>query len=214
MLQLGEELQDLDIIALSMVHQGDLMRRRGRFTLAIQCLEAAEKYANTGNLYTQGILWQHLARAHAEYGHKTPFLLNIDKAQEAATQIQPDLDTTVNQFNLIDVIQERAEGHTLLWEPQVAMDLYKESERLKPFRPLRDQGVFIILKAQAHTYAEDIDQGIDYAIKGLELARSYSSRRHMTRIQRMYDKVAVTPMRQHNRIKDLKEALRHHLGAF
>ena len=206
--QLGEELKDPDIIALSMIHQGDLLRRRGRYELAVRCLKAAIPYADAASLPTRGLLWQTLARTYAEYGYKSLFLEAIDNAQEIATNLQPGLDATSNQFNLIDVMQERGQGHTLLWEPEKAIEIYKESERLKPFRPVRDLGVFTILKAQAYAYAGAIDEGVKYALKGLELARGYESKRHVSRIQRMYDRLSVTPLGKDTHLQNLYEALR------
>ena len=153
-------------------------------------------------------MWQILARTYAEYGHKSSFLEAIDYAQEAASLLQPTLDTTSNQFNLIDVLQERGQGHTLLWEPEKAIEMYQESERLKPFRPVRDLGVLTILKAQAHAYAGAVDEGVTFALKGLDLAKSYESKRHITRVQRMCDRLRVTPLGKHPGLRDLEAALR------
>ncbi len=205
--ELGEEINDPDIIVLSMIHQGDLLRRRGRYELAIRCLQATIPFTNASTVATQGLLWQIMARTYAEYGHKSSFLEAIDKAEEAATNLQSTLDATSNQFNLIDVMQEQGQGHTLLWEPEKAIEIYKQSERLKPFRPLRDIGVLTILKAQSHAYAGNIDQGVKFALEGLELAKGYDSKRHISRIQRMYDRLSVTPLGKHPGLRDLKEAL-------
>ncbi len=207
---LGEELNDPDIIALAMIHQGDLLRRRGRYDLAIRCLLAAEKYANAGDISIQGLRWQTIARAYAEYGHKEPFLAAIDQAQDAASRISPKLDSTVLQFNMIDVLQEKAQGHVLLWEPQKAFPIYDESKRLKPFRPMRDLGVFMILKAQAYAYAGEIDEGVKFALKGLNLARGYRSQRHISRVQRMYDRLSVTTYRAAPKLRELYIALNDH----
>jgi hypothetical protein len=73
---------------------------------------------------------------------------------------------------------------------------------------MRDLGVLIIMKAQAHAYAGDVDQGVAYALQGLRLARGYASKRHISRVQRMYDRLAVTPLSSAPRLQDLKEALR------
>jgi len=208
MSQLGEEINNPDIIALALLHQGDLLRRRGRYELAIRCLKAALPFADAASLSTRGLLWQTLARTYAEYGHKAPFLEAIDNAQEAASILQPSLDATSNQFNLIDVIQERGQGHTLLWEPEKAIEIYQESERLKPFRPMRDLGVLTILKAQAYSYSGEVDEGVKFALKGLDLARGYESKRHISRIQRMYDRLSVTTLGKHRSMQDLREALK------
>jgi transcriptional regulator with XRE-family HTH domain len=206
--ELGEEMNDADIIALSIIRQGDMLRRRGRYELAIRCLETAKPFTSAGNVSTGGLLWQTIARTYAEYNHKDAFLRAIDKAQEAANLIRPELDTTSNQFTMIGVLQERGQGYTLLGEPQKALEMYRESERLQPFRPMRDQGILIIQKAQAHAYAGDIDKGVQFALQGLKLASEYHSKRHVSRIQRMCDRLEVTPFGKHKRLQELREALR------
>jgi len=208
MRELGEELTNPDIIALSMIRQGDLLRRRGRYELAVRCLEAAKPFADAGNITTNGLRLQTLARTYAEFQQRSLFLNAIEKAQEAADHIQPELDTTNNQFTLIGVLQEKGQGHTLLGEPQRALDIYRESERIQPFRPIRDLGVLTILKAQAHAYNGNMDKGVNLALRGLTLANEYHSRRHISRIQRMYDRLRVTPLGKHPRLEDLQEALR------
>src|SRR6266567_1455013 len=208
MRELGEELNDPDIIALSIIRQGDLLRRRGRYEHAIRCLEAAKPFAEAGNVSTQGLLWQTLARTYAEYQNKDAFLRAIDTAEEAAHHMQPELDRTNNQFTLIGVLQERGQGHTLLGEPQRALEIYRQSEHIQPFRPMRDQGILIIQKAQAHAYAGNIEKGVQYSLRGLKLASEYHSKRHISRIQRMCDRLAVTPFGRHKQLQELREALR------
>src|SRR5260221_12818729 len=100
---------------------------------------------------------------------KMASLRAIDHAQEIALQTQSTLDAKYNQFNLIEVLQERAQGYTMLWQPQKALDIYKETDQLKPFRPLRDLGSYTIIKAQAHAFSGDIDEGFKLAIKGWTL---------------------------------------------
>lgn len=208
MLELGEELHNPNVIGLAMMHQGDILRCRGRFEHAIKCLEAADKYAVVGSKSTNGLRWQQLARSYAEYGHKSAFELAINEAEQVARNLDAnDLDATSNQFNLIDVLQERAQGYTLLGEPQKALEIYQESERLKPFRPMRELGVFIILQAQAHAYAGDVEAGVSFALQGLRLARGYNSKRHVSRVQRMYDRLSVTPVSKDRRLQDLRQAL-------
>ena len=65
----------------------------------------------------------------------------------------------------------------------------------------------MIIKAQAHAYSGDIETGIDLARHGIELAKGYGSRRHISRVQNMYDRLRVTPLGKHSRMKDLKEIL-------
>ena len=72
---------------------------------------------------------------------------------------------------------------------------------------LRDVGNFTILKAQAHAYAGNVDVGVDLAIEGLRFARRYGSARHVSRVQRMYDRLSSTPIGTSAHMRDLADAL-------
>ncbi|HZS75961.1 MAG TPA: helix-turn-helix transcriptional regulator [Ktedonobacteraceae bacterium] len=207
MLQQGEELKDPNLIALGMLHQGDLLRKRGHYELSIRRLEAAKHFAEASESFVNGMRWKILARTYSEYGLETPFLRAIDNAQEIAIQTPPSLDTKYNQFNLVEVLQERAQGHSLLWQHQKALEIYKETDLLRPFRPLRELGSYTIIKAQAHAYSGNLEEGIKLALKGLELAKQYQSRRHEARVQKMYDRLRASPLGKHPLLRDLEEAL-------
>jgi len=97
----------------------------------------------------------------------------------------------------------------MLWQPQKALDIYKETDQLKPFRPLRDLGSYTIIKAQAYAFSGDIDEGVKLALKGLDIARGYGSKRPIARVQKMYDRLSTTPMSQHDLLRDLRDALMH-----
>lgn len=207
MLQLGEDLKDPNIIALAMIHQGDIFRKRGRYELAIRRLDSAQPYADASAPHISGTRWKILARVYFEYGLESAFLEAIDHAQDIALQTQSTLDTKYTQFNLVEVLQERAQGYTVLWQPQKALDIYKETDKLRPFRPMRELGSYTIIKAQAHAYSGDMEKGIKLAVKGLELARGYHSIRHEARLQKMYDRLRVSPLGKHPLLRDLQEAL-------
>ncbi len=208
MLDLGEEVADNDIIALAMTRQADLLRKKGKYEAAFRRLQAAELYASQASQYVQGFRWQILARTFCIYGNAEGFQKAIDHAQELVVSTSTTLDTLSNRFDLVQVLQERAQGHTLLWQPEKALDIYQQTDALKPFRSLRAQGSYSIIKAQAFAYAGDLDKGVMHAIKGIGLARAYYSKRHISRIQGMYDRLSVTPMGKSPRLRELREVLR------
>jgi transcriptional regulator with XRE-family HTH domain len=207
MYDLGEELKDPDIICLAQIHRADVLRKRGRYETAVNMLKALRPVATTASGFVQGIRWQILARLHYSYGYSDPFLAAIEQAEGIARDLKETIDTQYNQFNLVEVLQERAQGFTMLWKPEEALAIYPQTDKMKPFRPVREMGSYAIIKAQAHAFSGDMDTGIDLAIQGIELAKSYGSRRHISRVEIMYDRLLVTPLRQHQRMNDLKEAL-------
>jgi tetratricopeptide (TPR) repeat protein len=207
MVALGEELRDPDIQVLAKIYLADILRKRGRYQTAVALLEGMQPLAATASPVVQGVRWRILARAHSSYAEPAKFLQTIDAAQEIAITLQETVDTQVHEFNLREVLQERAQGYTMLWQPEKALAIYQETDALRPFRPIRDLGSYTIVKAQAYSYAGDIDEGIHLALKGIELARVYGSKRHVSRVQGMYDRLSVTSLGNHPRLRDLKEAL-------
>jgi hypothetical protein len=206
--RLGEVAGDSDLRALAAVHQGDLLRRRGEYELAVQRLEAAVPAASGVGGVVEGMRQQTLARAHAEYGRKDAFLQAIDAAEAQAAGLGAETADWGNEFSITNVRHERAHGHTLLWEPEVALGIYLATESgLHPIS-LRDIGNFTILKAQAHSYAGNVDVGVNLAIEGLGFARRYGSARHVSRVQRMHDRLSDTPIGLSARMRDLADALR------
>lgn len=138
-----------------------------------------------------------------------PRTISWDSFSCMVSQLEPSpLEKSWERCFLNAFTKGKGQGHTLLGEPQKALDIYRESERIQPFRPIRDLGVLTILKAQAHAYNGNIDKGVNLALRGLTLANEYHSRRHISRIQRMYDRLRVTPLGRHARLRDLEEVLR------
>jgi transcriptional regulator with XRE-family HTH domain len=208
MIDLGEELKDPDIITLGMTLQASLLRKRGRFEHARQCFNAAKPYADIASAGVQGVRHNLMARLYYDSGNEEGFTRAIQSALEIAEGMKDSIAGLANDFSLDEVLQEQASGYTELWKPEKAIQIYKETDRLKPFRPLRDQGAYIINKAQAYLQMEDLDQGIKLSLKGIKLASEYQSKRHIGWIEKSYNRLRVLPVGSDRRLKTLGEALR------
>jgi tetratricopeptide (TPR) repeat protein len=208
MRDLGRELNDPDIIALAMIHQGDVARRRGHYDDAVGYLEAAEPFASNGHLQTRGLRWQTLARSHYDFGNKRGFSRSIDSALAIGAQLPSHEDVGNNNFTYQDVCFEQALGLALFGEAHKAIEIYEHPEHRMGVRPLCDRGSFTILRAQAYAHAGEIEEGVRLAIEGIALARSYDSPRHISRVQRMYDRLDAAPVCDRAALRDLREALR------
>lgn len=208
MIDLGQELNDADLITTGMVHQGDVLRKRGRYEAGIQCFEAAEPYAKVASQGVQGRRLMIMGRAYASRGEEKKFLQASNQSLEIAEGVMDTLDNLANQFSLVDAYQEQAQGYTVLWKPERALAIYKETDRLRPSRLLRDKGSYSIVKAQAYCYAGDLTRGLKYALNGLHLASQYQSKRHVARLEAMYNRLRVTKMGDDRRVREIGEVLR------
>jgi transcriptional regulator with XRE-family HTH domain len=207
MIDLGHELNDADIITTGMVHQGDVLRKRGRYDAGIRCFEAASPYAEVATLGVQGRRLMIMGRAYAAQGNEEQFLHTANRSLEIAEGVKDTLDNLANQFSLVDALQEKAQGFTTLWKPGEALEIYKQTDQLRSFRHLRDRGSYAIVKAQAYSYAGDLDKGLEYAVRGLGLAAQYQSKRHVARLEIMYNRLRVTPIGKNKRLDTLRDAL-------
>lgn len=207
MIDLGQELHDADIITLGMTLQGSVFRKRGRFEHARRCFQATQPYTDIASTGVQGVRYNLMARLSYDSGDEQGFLRTITSALELAAHMKESIAGLANDFSLDDVLQEQASGYTELWQPEKAIEIYKETDRLRPFRPLRDQGASIILKAQAHLQLEDLDQGITFSLHGLQLATQYQSRRHIGWIEKSYNRLRVLPIGKDKKLDTLRDAI-------
>lgn len=208
MIDLGHELNDADIITTGMVHQGDVLRKRGRYDTGLRCFEAAEPFASAASPGVRGRRLMIMARAYASHQDEDQFLRAADSSLEIAEGVKDTLDNLANQFSLCDAYQEKAQGYTILWKPEKALEIYPVTDRLRPSRLLRDLGSYSIVKAQAYAYAGDLDKGLEYSVRGLELASQYKSKRHVARLEAMYNRMRLIPQGTDKRVKEIGEALR------
>ncbi|HEU5383052.1 MAG TPA: helix-turn-helix domain-containing protein [Ktedonobacteraceae bacterium] len=208
MITFGLELNDADIVTNGMVHQADVLRKRGRFEASLRCFEAAKPYAEVASPSVKGRRLMIMGRAYASYGDGLNFLRVADESIEIAESIKETLDSLADEFSYCDALQEKAQGHTVLWQPEKALEIYKETDRLRPFRQLRDRSSYAIVKAQAYAYMGDLHKGTEYAIKGLKMATKVKSKRYIDRLEIMHNRLRVTKMGSDRHVKELGEALR------
>ncbi|HLZ61443.1 MAG TPA: helix-turn-helix transcriptional regulator [Ktedonosporobacter sp.] len=208
MVDLGQELNDADMIAVGMVHQGSLLRKRGRYETAFRCFEAARPFSEIASPSIQGLRYLFMARGYYDSGDEQQFLRTINSALDIAAHTKDTMSSLANQFSLDDVLCEQASGFSELWKPEKALEIYKETDRTRPFRPLREQGSYIINKAQAYLHLGDVEQGIQHALKGIELASEYRSKRQILWLDKTYNRLRVTPLGKDKRLYPLRDALR------
>jgi tetratricopeptide (TPR) repeat protein len=204
---LGQELNDPDIITMAMVYQGSLLRKRGRFETAIRCFEAAKPYADAATEATQGIYHINLSTVYADSGQEIPFLDSVDSALDIATEMKDSITGLANDFSLDDVLWAKAGGFSELWKPDEALRVYEETDRLRPFRPLRELGAYTIDKGEAYLRLGDLDEGLNLSLRGIQLATEYQSKRQLGWVEKTYNRLHVLPIGKEKRLDTLHEAL-------
>ena len=208
MIGLGEDLHDPDIIALGMIYQGSLFRERRHLETALQCFEAAKPFAQDALEAVRGLYYVNLSTVHANTGQETLFLQAIDAALEIAQKRKKSLVGLANDFSLEEVLWAQACGFSELWKPEKALTLFEEVNKLRPFRPFRKEGAYIINKGEAYLRMGDLDQGIPLTLEGMKFACEYHSQRHIGWIEKIYHHLRLLPVGKNKQLNILGEALR------
>ena len=188
--EIGVELGDADMSAVAQVQLGDIARRQRRYGRALRVLEAAERHAAITSVGARVRRLQAMARAYVEIGDRTRFEHAIGRADGLAHTI-PAEHQRVPEHSAQGLRLERGQGLTLLGRPQAALANYDEVSP-STFVGERQHGSFVIIHAQALAHAGHLDEGVRVAVDGLDMARSYQSARHVSRVQRMYDRLVRT----------------------
>lgn len=207
MIDLGAELNDSDIICVGMIQQGSLLRKRGRYDQAVRCFEAAKSYADVCAPNIQGMRYNQMARLYSDFGDEQNFLRVINPALDIAAHLEDSIDSLANEFSLDTVLIEQASGYSELKKPEESLRIYKETEKLRPFRPLREQGSYTITKAQALLNMGDLDQGIALGLKGIQMASKYQSKRQILWLDKTYNQLRLLPIGRDKRLNTLRDAL-------
>ncbi|MBV9021623.1 MAG: helix-turn-helix domain-containing protein [Ktedonobacteraceae bacterium] len=207
MVDLGQELNDSDIITMAMVYQGSLLRKRGRFETALRCFDAAKPYVNVSADAIRGIYQVNLSTVYADSGQEKLFLHAIDAALEIAKEMKDSITGLANDFSLDAVLWAQAGGFSELWKPQEALKVYEQTDKLRPFRPLRELGAYTIDKGEAYLRLGNLDQGIELSLKGIQLASEYQSKRHLGWVEKTYNRLRVLPIGKGKRLDTLRDAL-------
>jgi transcriptional regulator with XRE-family HTH domain len=207
MIDLGQELNDSDIITMGMVYQGSLLRKRGRFETALRCFQAAKSFADTASEATRGIYYVNQSTVYADSGQEKQFLQSIDASLEIAKDMKDTITGLANDFSLDDVLWAQAGGFSELWKPKKALEVYRETDKLRPFRPLRELGAYTIDKGEAYLRLGDLDQGVFLSLKGIQLASEYRSKRHLGWVEKTYNRLRVSPIGNDKRLDLLRDAL-------
>jgi len=210
MIDLGQEVNDPDIIATGMLYQGSLLRKRGRFETSQRCFQAAKPYVDASSLATQGTYYLNLSTLHADAAHETPFLQAIEGAMGVAQNMKPGIDSLANEFTLGDVLWANASGFSAMWKAQEALDIFKQidsSPAGEVFKPLRAKGGYTISQGKAHLRLGDLGKGIELSLEGIRLATEYRSKRHIGWVRDIYHRLLVLPIGRDKQLNILRDAL-------
>ena len=202
MIDLGREINDAEIIAIGIVQQSDLLRKRGRYENALRSFESAKPFIDASTQDIQCMRHVLMARAYYCYGDEHNFLRSINKALENPTDT---IDSIANQITLEDILEEKAAGFTTLNQPQHALEIYKSIDGV--FRPMRNQGSYLIDKAQVYFHLSDFERGLKFATEGLHLATTYRSKRQVARLETTYLRLLNTVPGKKKQMRDFQELL-------
>ena len=101
----------------------------------------------------------------------------------------------------------QAGGFSEVWKPAEALKVYEQTDKLRPFRPLRELGAYTIDKGEAYLRLGNLETGIELSLKGIQLATEYQSKRHLGWVEKTYNRLRVLPIGKEKKLNVLRDAI-------
>jgi tetratricopeptide (TPR) repeat protein len=186
-LALSEEIQDINLIAAHMTEIGEVYRRKGDLTKAIQIMESALALARKGEKTTIGYVLEMLAYTYVENNNQQAFRYHIEEAIDLLGYSGNGRGVSQREFVPFEVYEIYGKGLRDFGHAQEALTYLEKAEQtllMQPSMP-RWQAVVSISKAQALCDAGEIEEGLALAERGFSIAHNCQSPRQMHRVRKL-----------------------------
>jgi tetratricopeptide (TPR) repeat protein len=195
-LSLSREINQKELIARSLLHKGNELRKHGNVAEAIIHLTRAKDLASNDLL--RGYAAQALARAYGKTGDRRKF--------EDALSESLDLVSSSNdgKYNLGTVREVQARANLVIGNIDDAAKYLEEGEQyldpmLAPWRP-----IYKITKAHTYLASGEWDRGTILLIESVRLAKLYNLPHQMERLKKIPKSVPVSiRLRTEKLIRDI-----------
>ena len=177
-------INDQTLLNIALTYQGDMYRRLGDMTKAINYLEAANDTTPKADIAARGNSLQLLGRAYLPNKNIYGFESTMAEAEKLAHEIDPEKSSTRGHYNIGTIYEEYGKSYAAIGQIQKAMEYIDRAEIVLPRTPFWD-GLLMIGRAEALIYGGEINSGKPLAIEAATQARMQGHHRRLERIYGM-----------------------------
>ncbi len=219
--QLAQEIQSPDLAATALARQAlALMRQAGiaevdekyhqRLAEALVLYQSATELALHAAGHVKAYVLSGLAEALARVGHRDACYQALDEAEHLLHHspiVLPEEDIAQVRLTLQSLEDARGECYVLLGEPLKGLDYLQTAH--KRLDPTISRNLCRVLMQQAEAYlaAGYPDQSVQYALRGLHIARTLESTSNINWSREIHTKLLRSKWKGETVVRELASAL-------
>lgn len=203
--QIAKQLNDKEMIALSLTYIGDMHNRTGNANLAREYITSALDITSIENVAARGNALQLLGRAYFKLQDNNGFDIAMSEAEELASQLT-DNAITRKQYGLKSVYEEYSKSYALQGNIQEALKYIELANRVPP-HDMHWKIVLLTTEVMALIRGGELEEGTTRALEAIKLCKQYGTTRLLERIYGMQRYFTQRSKQIGNAGNTLREAL-------
>lgn len=174
-------INDHTLLNIALTYQGDMYRRLGNITKAIEYLEAARDTTPHADTAARGNGIQLLGRAYFYKRDIAGFERVMAKAEALSSTFDPATSSTMGHYSLGTVYEEYGRSYTTLGQIQKAMEYLNRAEAALPSTKFW-QLLVMTARTMVLVKSGEIRSGVQLAIEAANECRATGNLRYLERI--------------------------------
>lgn len=208
--QLAKETQSPDMLASSIARYALVLMRQEQPQEALESYQEAASVAKHAEPYIRAYVLSGLAEAHARNGNSKDCHTALDLAEsllDKMRHIPLEEDIAYVRLRLQSLQDTRGECYALLGQPLKGLEYLKTAHQQVNTMMNRNHCRLLMQQSEAYLAAELPDQCVEYAINGLQIARTIQSAGSINWTNEIYDKLLQSPWKNEAVVDQLKQAI-------
>jgi len=208
--QLAKETQSPDMLASSIARYALVLMRQEQPQEALEYYQEAASVAKHAEPYIRAYVFSGLAEAHARNGNSKDCYTALDQAEsllDRMRHIPLEEDMAYVRLRLQSLQDTRGECYSLLGQPLKGLEYLKTAHQQVNTMMSRNHCRLLMQQSEAYLAAELPDQCVEYAINGLQIARTIQSAGSINWTNEIYDKLLQSPWKNEAVVDQLKQAI-------
>jgi hypothetical protein len=199
-----------DLSASALARHAVAFLRQERIDKALKLYRQAWDAAKHAEPHIQAYVLSGLAETEARYGHALECYHLLDQAEHLLDRVQSlplEEDFAFVQLSLQSLQDARGECFVLLGEPLKGLDYLQVAESKLDQKMSRNHCRLLMQQSEAFLAADQPDQCVQHALKGLHLARQLESRSNIHWSREIHTKLLQTKWKNEPVVGQLQAAI-------
>jgi transcriptional regulator with XRE-family HTH domain len=207
---IGCETNLPDLSASALARHGLVFLRQERIEKALKLYQNARDAAKHAEPYTKAYVLSGLAEAEARNGHASECYRLLDQAEQLLDRVHSvplEEDFAYVQLTMQSLQDSRGECLVLLGEPLKGLDYLRTAEGLLDQKMSRNHCRLLMQQSEAFFAANQPDQCVKLAVKGLHIARQLESKSNINWSREIHTKLRQSKWKNEPVVEELHAAI-------